>query len=132
MKKVVVLLVVVLMLAGCGEKEYFKQIYLEDVKEYMEEDKDGFVLIVNENDQDFQEYVKNVAESEEVEIGMYNVYESVEGAEDNRPVVPFDGFDTFNELYYVENNETKESLEVAGYEDMRLTEEIKHFVDLHK
>ena len=132
MKKIVVLLAVVLMLTGCGEKEYFKQIYLEDVKEYMEEDKDGFVLIVNENNQEFQEYVKNVAESEEVEIGMYNVYESEEGAEDNRPVVPFDGFDTFNELYYVENNETKESLEVAGYEDMRLTEEIKHFVDLHK
>ena len=132
MKKIMVLLAVVLLLASCGEKEYFKQIYLDDMKEYMEEDKDGFLLIVNENDQDFQEYVKGVAESEEVEIGMYNVYESEEGAQDKRPVVPFDGFNTFNELYYVENNEEKGSLEVTAYEDMRLTEEIKHFVDLHK
>lgn len=132
MKKIIALLAAVLLLTGCGEKEYFKQIYLEDMKEYMEEGKNGLILIVNENDQDFQEYVKGVAESEEVEIGMYNVYESEEGAQDNRPVVPFDGFDTFDELYYVENNEEKGSLEVTAYEDMRLTEEIKHFVDLHK
>lgn len=132
MKKIIALLAAVLLLTGCGEKEYFKQIYLEDMKEYMEEGKNGLILVVNENDQDFQEYVKGVAESEEVEIGMYNVYESEEGAQDNRPVVPFDGFDTFNELYYVENNEEKGSLEVTAYEDMRLTEEIKHFVNLHK
>lgn len=132
MKKIGVLLALVLLLSGCGEQEYFKQIYLEDMKTYMEEGESGFILVVNENDQDFQEYVKNVAESEEVEIGMYNVYESEKGAQDNRPVVPFDGFDTFNELYYVENNEEKGSLEVTAYEDMRLTEETKHFVDLHK
>ena len=132
MKKIIVLLAVVLMLTGCGEKEYFKQIYLEDLKAYTEDGESGFILVVNENNQDFQEYVKNVAESEEVEINMYNVYQSAEGAQDNRPVVPFDGFDTFNELYYLENNEEKGSLEITAYEDMRLTEETKHFVDLHK
>lgn len=132
MKKVVVLLAVVLILAGCGEKEYFKQIYVEDVKEYMEEDKDGFILVVNKNNQDFQEYVKSVAESEEIEIGMYNAYQSEEGAEDNRPVLPFDGFDRFNELYYVEDNEVKGNLDMGSYEDGKLTEEIKYFLDLQK
>ena len=132
MKKIVVLLAVVLILAGCGEKEYFKQIYVEDVKEYMEADKDGFILVVNENNQDFQEYVKNAAESEEVEISMYNAYQSEEGAEDNRPVLPFDGFDRFNELYYVEDNEVKGNLDMGSYEDVKLTEEINHFVDLQK
>lgn len=131
MKKSVVLLAAVLLLAGCGEKEYFKQIYLEDVKEYMEEDKDGFILLVNENDQNFQAYVKEVAESEKVEIGMYNVYESEAGAEDDRPVLPFDDFDKFNQLYYVEDNKEKANLEVGNYEDMKLTEEIKHFVEVH-
>ncbi len=131
MKKSVVLLAAVLLLAGCGEKEYFKQIYLEDFKEYMEEDKDGFILLVNENDQNFQAYVKEVAESEEVEIGMYNVYESEAGAEDDRPVLPFDDFDKFNQLYYVEDNKEKANLEVGNYEDMKLTEEIKHFVEVH-
>lgn len=132
MKKVVVLLAVVFILAGCGEKEYFKQIYVEDVKEYMEEDKDGFILVVNKNNQDFQEYVKSVAESEEIEIGMYNAYQSEEGAEDNRPVLPFDGFDRFNELYYVEDNEVKGNLDMGSYEDGKLTEEIKYFLDLQK
>jgi|GEM_PF-4799346 len=132
MKKVVVLLAVVLILAGCGEKEYFKQIYAEDVKEYMEEDKDGFLLVVNKNNQDFQEYVKSVAESEEIEIGMYNAYQSEEGAEDNRPVLPFDGFDRFNELYYVEDNKVKGNLDMGSYENGKLTEEIKHFLDLQK
>ena len=132
MKKIVVLLAVVLMLTGCGEKEYFKQIYLEDVKEYMEEDKDGFLLIVNKNNQDFQEYVKGVAESEEVEVGMYNAYQSEAEAEDNRPVLPSDDFDRFNELYYVENNEVKGNLDMGSYEDMKLTEEIKHFIELHQ
>ncbi|MBT2583133.1 hypothetical protein [Planococcus sp. ISL-109] len=132
MKKIVVLLAVVLILTGCGEKEYFKQIYVEDVKEYMEADKDGFILVVNENNQDFQEYVKNAAESEEVEINMYNAYQSEEGAKDNRPVLPFDGFDRFNELYYVEDNEVKGNLDMGSYEDVKLTEEINHFVDLQK
>ena len=132
MKKIVVLLAVVLMLTGCSEKEYFKQIYLEDVKEYMEEDRDGFLLIVNKNNQDFQEYVKGVAESEEVEIGMYNAYQSEAEAEDNRPVLPSDDFDRFNELYYVENNEVKGNLDMDSYEDMKLTEEIKHFIELHQ
>ena len=132
MKKIVVLLAVVLMLTGCSEKEYFKQIYLEDVKEYMEEDKDGFLLIVNKNNQDFQEYVKGVAESEEVEVGMYNAYQSEAEAEDNRPVLPSDDFDRFNELYYVENNEVKGNLDMGSYEDMKLTEEIKHFIELHQ
>ena len=131
MKKIGVLLAIVLMLVGCGEKEYFKQIYLGDVKEYMEEDKDGFILVVNENDQDFQQYVKGVAESEEVVIDMYNVYESEEGAEDNRPALPYDDFGRFNELFYIEDNEVKGNLDVGGYEDMRLTEEVKHFVELH-
>ena len=132
MKKIIVLLAVVLMLTGCGEKEYFKQIYLEDVKEYMEEDKDGFLLIVNKNNQDFQEYVKGVAESEKVEIGMYNAYQSETEVEDNRPVLPSDDFDRFNELYYVENNEVKGNLDMGSYEDMKLTEEIKHFIELHQ
>jgi hypothetical protein len=132
MKRIIILLAIVLLLAGCGEKEYFKQIYLSDVKEYMEQDEDGFLLIVNENDQDFQEYVKGVAESEEVVIDMYNVYESEEGAEDNRPALPYEDFSRFNELYYVEDNEVKGNLDVGGYEDMKLTEEIKHFVDLHQ
>lgn len=131
MKKIVILLAVILILAGCGEKEYFKQIYLEDVKGYMEEDKNGFLLIVNDNDEDFEEYVKGVAENEEVEIGMYNVYQSEERAEDNRPELPFDGFATYNELYYVEDNKVKGSLEVESYEGTRLTEEIIHFVELH-
>ncbi|MDJ0332661.1 hypothetical protein [Planococcus sp. S3-L1] len=132
MKKVVVLLAIVLILAGCGEKEYFKQIYVEDVKEYMEEDKDGFLLVVNKNNQDFQEYVKSVAESEEIEIGMYNAYQSEKGAEDNRPVLPFDGFDRFNELYYIEDNKVKGNLDMGSYENGKLTEEIKHFLDLQK
>ena len=131
MKKIMILLVVVLMLAACGEKEYFKQVYLGDVTEYMKEDKDGFILVVNENDQDFQQYVKDVAESEEVVIDMYNVYESEEGAEDKRPALPAD-FKRFNELYYVENNEVKGDLDMGSYEDMQLTEEVKHFINLHK
>jgi len=131
MKKIGVLLALVLMLSGCGEKEYFKQIYLEDMKTYMEEGESGFILVVNENDQDFQEYVKNVAESEEVEIGMYNAYESEEGAEESGPVLPFEDFDRYNELYYVENNEVKGNLDMGSYEDTKLTEEIGHFVDLH-
>ncbi|ANU28579.1 membrane lipoprotein lipid attachment site-containing protein [Planococcus versutus] len=132
MKKMVILLTAVLMLVGCGEKEYFKQIYVEDVKEYMEEDKNGFLLVVNDNGEEFEEYVKGVAESEEIEIGIYNVYQSEEGAEDNRPVLPFDGFDTYNELYYVEDNKVKGSFEVESYEGTRLTEELTHFVKLHQ
>lgn len=131
MRKIVVLLVIVLLLVACSEKEYFKQIYIGDMKEYMEEDKDGFLLVVNENDQDFQEYVKNVAEGEKVEIGMYNSYLSEEGAEESNPVLPFDGFDRYNELYYVEDNEVKGNLDLGSYEDMELTEEIEHFVNLH-
>ncbi|MGL3067120.1 MULTISPECIES: lipoprotein [Planococcus] len=131
MRKIVVLLVTVLLLAACSEKEYFKQIYIGDMKEYMEEDKDGFLLVVNENDQDFQEYVKNVAEGEKVEIGMYNSYLSEEGAEESNPVLPFDGFDRYNELYYVEDNEVKGNLDLGSYEDMELMEEIEHFVNLH-
>ena len=132
MKKIVVLLGIVLLLAACSEQEYFKQIYIDDMKEYMEEDKDGFLLVVNENNQDFQEYVKNVAEEEKIEIGMYNSYLSEEGAEESNPVLPFDGFDRYNELYYVEDNEVKGNLDVESYEDMELTEEIEHFVNLHK
>jgi len=132
MRRIVILLVMAILLAGCGEKEYFKQIHLSDVKGYMEQDEDGFLLVVNENDQDFQQYVKDVAESEEVAIGMYNVYESEEGAADKRPALPYDDFSRFNVLYYIEDNEVKGNLDVGGYEDMKLTEEIKHFIDLHK
>ena len=131
MKKIGVLLALILLLSGCGEKEYFKQIYLEDMNSYMEDGENGFILVVNENNQDFQEYVKNVAESEEVAISMYNSYESEEGAEESRPVLPFEGFDRYNELYYIENNEVKGNLDLGSYEDTKLTEEIRHFVDLH-
>lgn len=132
MKKIAGLLLVSLVLAGCSEKEYFQQIYIEDVKEYMEGNTDGFVLLVTENDEPFQEYVKEVAESEEVEIAVYNVYESEEGTENNRPVLPYDEFNRFSELYYVADNKVKDALPVTEFEDMRLTEEIKHFVELHK
>ena len=132
MKKMVVLLAIVMMLAGCGEKEYFKQIYLEDVKEYMEEDKAGFMLIVTDNDEPFQSYVKDIAESKEVEIVMYNVYQSEAGAEDQRPVFPYDEVKRFSELYYIEDNKVQGALPVKDYEDMKLTEEVKHFVDLYE
>lgn len=131
MKKITGLLLLSLVLAGCSEKEYFQQIYIEDVKEYMEGNTDGFVLLVTENDEPFQEYVKEVAESEEVEIAVYNVYESEEGTENNRPVLPYDEFDRFSELYYVADNKVKDALPVTEFEDMKLTEEIKHFVELH-
>lgn len=131
MKKIAGLLLLSLVLAGCREKEYFQQIYIEDVKEYMEGNTDGFVLLVTENDEPFQEYVKEVAESEEVEIAVYNVYESEEGTENNRPVLPYDEFDRFSELYYVADNKVKDALPVTEFEDMKLTEEIKHFVELH-
>lgn len=132
MKKVVVLLAVVLILAGCGEKEYFKQIYAEDVKEYMEEDKNGFMLIVTDNDEPFQSYVKDVAENEEVEIVMYNVYKSEEGTEDPRPVFPYDEVERFSELYYVEDNKVQGALPVKDYEGIKLKEEVENFVNLHK
>ncbi|WP_298830076.1 hypothetical protein [uncultured Planococcus sp.] len=132
MKKIMVLLAVVLILAGCGEKEYFKQIYLEDVKGYMEEDKDGFMLIVTDNGESFQSYVEDVAESEEVDIDMYNVYQSKEGAEDERPVLPYDEIKRFSELYYIEDNKVQGALRVKDYEDMKLTEEVKHFVNLYE
>ena len=132
MKKIAVLLLIGLILTGCGNKEYFKQIYLEDMKSYMDEDKDGFVLVVTENNEPFQEYVKDVAESEKVEIAMYNVYESEEGAEDERPVVPFDEIERFSELYYLEDGKMKNGLAVKDYQDTKLTEEITRFVNLHK
>lgn len=132
MKKIIVLLSAILLLTGCGEKEYFNQIYLEDMKAYMEEDKDGFVLLVTDNDESFQSYVKDVAESEEVEIVMYNVYESEKGAQDGQPAVPYEEFNRFSELYYVADNKARGSLRVKDYEGTKLTEEIKNFVNLHK
>lgn len=132
MKKIAGLLLLCLVLAGCTQKEYFNQIYVEDMKTYMEGNTDGFILLVKENDEPFQDYVKEVAESEKVEIVMYNAYQSEEGAEDNRPVLPFDGFDRFNELYYIEDNVVKGSLDMGSYEDVKLTEEINHFVNLQK
>lgn len=132
MKKMAVLLLIGLTLTGCGNKDYFKQIYLEDMEAYIDEGQKGFVLVVTENNESFQDYVKDVAESEKVEIAMYNVYESEEGAEDERPVLPYDEIDRFSELYYLEGSEAKDSLAVKDYEDKKLTEEITHFVNLHK
>lgn len=132
MKKIAVLLLIGLMLTGCGNKEYFKQIYLEDMEAYMDEGKEGFVLVVTENNESFQDYVKDAAEREKVEITMYNVYQSKEGEEDERPVLPYDEIEQFSELYYLEGNEAKDSLAVKDYEDTKLAEEITHFVNLHK
>lgn len=132
MKKIAVLLLAGLLLTGCGNKEYFKQIYLEDMEAFMNDGKEGFVLVVTENNESFQDYVKGVAESEKVEIAMYNVYESKEGAADERPVLPYDEIERFSELYYLEGSEAKDSLAVKDYEDKKLTEEITHFVNLHK
>lgn len=132
MKKIAVLLLIGLTLTGCGNKEYFKQIYLDDMEAFMDEGKEGFVLVVTENNESFQDYVKDVAEKEKVEIAMYNVYESEEGAADERPMLPYDEIERFSELYYLEGNEAKDSLAVKDYEDKKLTEEITHFVNLHK
>lgn len=132
MKKIAVLLLIGLILTGCENKEYFKQIYLKDMEAYMEEGKEGFVLIVTENDESFRDYVENVAESEKVEIAMYNVYESEEGAADERPVLSYEEIDRFSELYYLEGSNVKDSLAVKDYEDKKLTEEITHFVNLYK
>lgn len=131
MKKIFGLLLLSAALTGCTEKEYFNQVYVEDLKEYMEEDKDGFVLLVNDNDEYFQAYVQDVSESEEVEIDMYNVYRSKEGKEDDRPVLPYKDFNGLNKLYYISNNEVQSELDVTSYADMKLTEEIVHFVDVH-
>lgn len=131
MKKIFGLLLVGAVLTGCGDREYFNQVYIDDVKEYMEEDKEGFVLLVNDNDEYFQPYVQDIAESEEVEIVMYNVYRSEEGQEDNRPVLPYKDFNGLNKLYYISNNEVQADLDVTSYADMRLTEEIINFVEVH-
>lgn len=135
LKTFFLLAVASVLLVACSSesnKNGLLQIDIDEANKYFEDNKSGFVLLVTDNDEYFIPTVKRLAEDEEVNVAMYNPYQS-DGTNDNEDSIWPNSKDIGgNTLYYMENNEVKGELKVNRYTDSQLTKEILNFFDLHK
>ncbi len=116
---------------GSGD-ENFKQVDIDEVNQYFEDGKSGFVLIVTDNDEYFIPTVERIAEEQNVNVVMYNPYQS-DGQNENEgaSIFPKSKDIKGDALYYMENNEVQGELTVNRYTDSQLNSEIINFFDLH-
>lgn len=117
---------------GSGD-ENFKQVDIDEVNQYFEDGKSGFVLIVTDNDEYFIPTVKRLAEEKNIKVAMYNPYQS-DGKNDNEGASIFPNSKDIKggALYYMENNEVQGELTVNRYADSQLNKEVLNFFDLHE
>lgn len=133
----VFLALVGLVFAACSSKEgkYFYQTNIEETNQYFEGNKNGFVLIVTDNDEHFINPVKRFAEENKVKVVMYNPYQSSgenKNNVDGSPIYPDSSDIRGNSMFYLENNKVVAELNVNNYEDSQLTNEISNFFKLYK
>ena len=132
MKKLLVIIAISVLLIGCKGKEMFYQTDLEGITDFMENNAEGFILVVTDNDDYFIEDLRMAASKEKVKIAMYNVYEPTIGEKENRPNFPYSSDLKGSTLYYVADNTVQGELVVNKYADLQLTQEISNFIKNHK
>lgn len=132
MKKLLVIVAISVLLIGCKGKEMFYQTDLEGITDFMENNAEGFILVVTDNDEYFIEDIRMAASKEKVKIAMYNVYEPTIGEKENRPNFPYSSDLKGSTLYYVADNTVQGELVVNKYADLQLTQEISNFIKNHK
>lgn len=132
MKKLLVIVAISVLLIGCKGKEMFYQTDLEGITDFMENNAEGFILVVTDNDEYFIEDIRMAAGKEKVKIAMYNVYEPTIGEKENRPNFPYSSDLKGSTLYYVADNTVQGELVVNKYADLQLTQEISNFIKNHK
>lgn len=133
MKKLFVIVAISVFLIGCNKnKEMFHQTDLEGITDFMENNAEGFILVVTDNEEYFIEDIRMAASKEKVKIAVYNVYEPTIGKEENRPNFPYSSDLKGSTLYYIADNSVKGELVVNKYADLQLTQEISNFIKNHK
>lgn len=122
-----------LLVACTSKNNQLKQVNIDEVNQYFEENKTGFVLLVTDNDEYFIPTVERLAKERNIEVAMYNPYQS-DGKNDNEGASIFPNSTDVkgDAMYYVENNEIKGELAVNKYADSQLSKEVLNFMDIHK
>ncbi|WP_050182275.1 membrane lipoprotein lipid attachment site-containing protein [Domibacillus robiginosus] len=135
MKKVIVALFLTTILSACGNAGVH-QVDLDTVDSLVGGKEDGFLFMVYENDEGFMPYVEDAAEKTKAEINFYNVSQpDGEGGAVGENV--FEG-KVENDLkrghlYYLENGEPSESVDLSRYGDgLDLSSEIQNFIEIHQ
>lgn len=141
MKKIFILMLLLLVgsvVTACksGSDEsasYFYQTDIEETNTYFNGNKDGFVLLVTDNDEYFVPTVERIANEKKVKVIMYNPYQS-DGKKNNEGASIFpDSKDTKGDaMYYLEDNKIKGELLINRYTDSQLTKEVLNFIETHK
>lgn len=130
---ILVFSIVVIFVSSCSnsnkDKEYFYQTDIDGIAEYMEGDKDGFVLVVTENNDYFVDDVKKAANEKKVEVAMYNWYQpgGVDTKAVKNPTLEYD-LTRASTLYYIVDNEVVDDIKLNNYADSQLTQEVFNFI----
>lgn len=132
----VIALFLTMILSACGSNEAgLKQVDLDTVKNLLAGKENGFFLAVDEKDQDFEPYLEDALEEEGVEVNYYYAYQpdGEEGETVDRPLfnTVINGLSKTT-LYYIEDGEVSEPLDLEAYTGTDLTEQIKNFIGVHQ
>lgn len=122
-----------LFLGACGKDFGLSQVDISEVEKIMDGKKDGFLLVVKDNEEYYIPTIKQIADDEEVVIDMYNTYQP-DGKKDinKKPNFKYASDLKGSRLYYIKGGEIQDKLKVSSYADMQLSEEVIHFVQQFK
>lgn len=130
------LVVLFCILVACSsvEESKLRQIDFEYLETLMNGENDGFVLIIKDLDEDFIPYVEQVANDKGVRISLYHTHQpDGEGTEEiNRPDFEYSSKLKGSRLYYIEDGEITNELQVRNYEDTQLIAEVQNFIEVHQ
>ncbi len=122
------ILLFTLFLTACGKDFGMSQVDIKEVEKLMDGKKDGFLLVVTSNEEEYIPTVKKVAEDEEVIIDLYNTYQPDGKKDVNKPNFKYASDLKGSRLYYIKNGEVQEKLKVGSYTGLQLSAEVTNFV----
>ena len=137
MKKIIIALFLTMSLSACGSEEGVHQVDLDTVDSILDGSENGFLFVVYEKDEGFMPFVEEAAEETKAKVNYYSLYQpdGKDGEKVDDPV--FEGKVENNlkknHLYYIENGEPSEPVDLSRYGDgLDLSSEIKNFIEVHQ
>lgn len=141
MKKMLLWITAILtvcILSGCtNDKDKatgLVQIDFETLEQFINGEKDGFLIPTQDIENIKPEYIKNALENnKDVTIYLYNTYqpEGKDGKKAEKQQYGYGSKMPKNELYYLSNGEVIENLDLGKFEGTELTKQIEHFLEVH-
>lgn len=129
----IIFVMMLIVLSACysnnkSTKSNVEQIDYQTAQQFFQEDKNGYLLIYIDDDNNYLSYIKEISKRNNVKVYLYNPYQSDGKNENKKPLYPNKREVNGNMLYYIENKKINKELNVNAYEGSDLEKEIVYFL----